>query len=92
MIQRREPPREALTAPRGHHGTALGVPKTHDATRAHTHGLHGMCGVHPVAATARGLVQPTPPRAGTRALKPCAVSQLMKPWAQCHGLMASSDS
>ena len=33
-----------------------------------------------------------PPRAGTRALKPCAVSQLMKPWAQCHGLMASSDS
>ena len=27
------------------------------------------------------------PRAGTRAPKPCAVSQLRKPWAQCHGLM-----
>nr|CAN62987.1 hypothetical protein VITISV_033997 [Vitis vinifera] len=31
-----------------------------DATRARTHGLHDMCGVHPVAATARGLVWPTP--------------------------------
>nr|CAN74616.1 hypothetical protein VITISV_002218 [Vitis vinifera] len=29
-----------------------------------------------------------PPRAGTRAPKPCVVSKLMKPWAQCHGLMA----
>ena len=28
------------------------------------------------------------PRTGTRAPKPCAMSQLMKPWAQCHGLMA----
>ena len=27
------------------------------------------------------------PRAGTRTPKPCAVSQLMKPWTQCHGLM-----
>ena len=38
----------------------LGVPKTHDVTRAHTHGLHDMCGVHHVAAMARGMVQPTP--------------------------------
>ena len=60
MTQRREPPREALTAPRGHHGTALGMPKTHDATQACTHGLHDMCGVHPVTATAWGLVRPTP--------------------------------
>ena len=58
-----------------------------DATRARTHGFHDMCGVHPVAATTRGLVQPTPPRVGTRASKPCAVSQLMNPWAHCHGLM-----
>ena len=68
MTQRREPPREALTAPRrhhgtalgGHHGTALGVPRTHDVTRAHTHGFHDMCGVHPVAATTQGLVRPSP--------------------------------
>ena len=30
-----------------------------DGTRARTHGLHDMYGVHPVAATARGLVRPT---------------------------------
>ena len=30
-----------------------------DGTRARTHGLHDMCGVHLVAATAWGLVQPT---------------------------------
>ena len=59
MTQRREPPKEALTAPRGHHGTALGMPKTQDATQARTHGLHDMCGVHPVTATAWGLVRPT---------------------------------
>ena len=29
----------------------------------------------------------SPPRTGTRAPKPCAMSQLRKPWAQCHGLM-----
>ena len=105
MTQRRKPPRKALTAPRGHHGSALGVPRTHDVTQAHTHGLHDMCGVHLVAATARGLMRPTSsprkheawcglplPHAGTRAPKSCAVSQLMKPWAQCHGLMAPSNS
>ena len=89
----REPPWKALTAPRGHHGTTLGVPKTHEHDSSTcTHGLHDMCGVHPVAATARGLVRPTPPHASTRAPKPCAVSQLMKPWAQCHGLMAPNNS
>ena len=31
------------------------------------------------------------PRASMRAPKPCAVSQLMKPWAQCHGLMAPNN-
>ena len=30
------------------------------------------------------------PRAGTRAPKPCAVSQLMKPWAQCHDSLLGS--
>ena len=61
MTQMRKPPREALTAPKGHHGTALGVLKTHRRdSSTHTHELHDMCGVHPVAATAWGLVQPTP--------------------------------
>ena len=61
MTQRREPLREALTALRGHHGTNLGVPKTHEHdSSTRTHGLHDMCGVHPVAVTARGLVWPTP--------------------------------
>ena len=63
---------------------ALGVPKTHDMTRARTHGLHDMCGVHPVATMTQGLVRLTSPRAGTRAPKLCAVSQLRKPWVQCH--------
>ncbi|RVW20597.1 hypothetical protein CK203_115252 [Vitis vinifera] len=79
VTQRRESPREALTAPRWHHGTALGVPKTHDATRACTHGFHDMCGVHPVAVTARGMVRPTPPRADTRAPKPCALTRTKFP-------------
>ena len=30
-----------------------------DDTIAHTHGLHDMCGVHPVAATTQGQVRPT---------------------------------
>ena len=29
-----------------------------DDTQTCTHGLHDMCGVHPVAATARGLARP----------------------------------
>ena len=65
MTQRRKPPREALTAPRGHHGTALGVPKTHDTTRAHTHGLHDMCGVHPWPQR-HGAAYPLPAQAQGR--------------------------
>ena len=51
---------EGGEAPRRHHGTTLGVPRTHGwHTSTQTHGLHDMCGVHPVATTAQGLVRPT---------------------------------
>ena len=64
-----------MTVPRGTMARPWACLKHTDVTRARTHRLHDMCGVHPVAATM-----------GTMP-KPCAVSQLMKPWAQCHGLM-----
>ena len=65
----------------------LGVPKTHDATQARTHGLHDMCDVHPVTVMTWGLVRPTLPCASTRVPKPCAMSQLEKLWAQRYGSM-----
>ena len=88
MTQRREPPREALTTPRGHHGTALACQR-HMMRLKHAHmgsTTYVLCTLWPQWHGAWcGLPLP---RKGTRALKPCAVSQMMKPWAQCHGLMA----
>ena len=88
VTQRREPPREALTAPRGHHGTTLACQRhTTRLEQAHMGSTTCvLCTLWPQRHGAWcGL---PPPCAGTRTPKPCAVSQLMKPWAQCHGLMA----
>ena len=81
-------PREALTTPRGHYGTTLGMPRTHGRDSSmHTWApQHVWCALHGRNGTGPGTTYPLPAQA-RGCPKPCAVSQLRKPWAQCHGLM-----
>ena len=58
-----------------------------DVTRARTHGSTTCVVCTPWPQRHGAWCGLPPPRVGTRAPKPCAMSQLMKSWAQCHGLM-----